>query len=54
MKQPSMAVLVHKSVRRTLFGMAFPMLAGTFQMFLDLSELGISTWAAVIAIEIVE
>ncbi|NLX07198.1 MAG: MATE family efflux transporter [Phycisphaerae bacterium] len=27
-----MAVLVHKSVTRTLFGMAFPMLAGTFAM----------------------
>jgi len=27
-----MAVLVHKSVSRTLFGMAFPMLAGTFAM----------------------
>lgn len=27
-----MAVLVHRSVTRTLFGMAFPMLAGTFAM----------------------
>ncbi len=32
MKQPSAAVLVRKSVPRTLFGMAFPMLAGTFAM----------------------
>lgn len=27
-----MAVLVQQSVRRTSFGMAFPMLAGTFAM----------------------
>ena len=29
---PSHSVLVHRSVRRTLFEMAFPMLAGTFAM----------------------
>ena len=30
--EPTASILVHRSVKRTLFGMAFPMLAGTFAM----------------------